>query len=117
MTNYACLMNGWIDLFIDYTGTGCLFFNVPYKEPQYQDAGKLQQILNNSLDDSEDRLKLLHKLSNEVETLRFENKDYVRTIKNRDSALAKIKKEKKTLTDTLELIKEKITSLSKEIEM
>ena len=77
----------------------------------------LKQILNNSLDDSEDRLKLLHKLSNEVETLRLENKDYVRMIKNRGSALAKIKKEKKALTDTLELIKEKITSLSKEIEM
>ena len=31
VTNYACLINGWIDVFVDYTGTGCLFMNIPYR--------------------------------------------------------------------------------------
>ena len=31
VTNYAYLINGWIDLFVDYTGTGCLFLNVEYR--------------------------------------------------------------------------------------
>ncbi|QPJ63609.1 MAG: hypothetical protein G3M70_17720 [Candidatus Nitronauta litoralis] len=30
LTNYAAIKNGWVDLIIDYTGTGCLFFNVNY---------------------------------------------------------------------------------------
>jgi len=31
ITNYACLINDWIDVFVDYTGTGCLFMNIPYR--------------------------------------------------------------------------------------
>lgn len=30
LTNYAAIKNGWVDIIIDYTGTGCLFFNVDY---------------------------------------------------------------------------------------
>lgn len=31
VTNYACLINDWIDVFIDYTGTGCLFMNISHR--------------------------------------------------------------------------------------
>ena len=31
INNYACLKNAWIDLFIDYTGTGLQFFNIDHK--------------------------------------------------------------------------------------
>jgi|GEM_PF-5007981 len=31
ITNYACLINDWIDVFVDYTGTGCLFMNISYR--------------------------------------------------------------------------------------
>ena len=31
VANYACLINGWIDLAVDYTGTGCLFFNIDHR--------------------------------------------------------------------------------------
>jgi glycine betaine/choline ABC-type transport system substrate-binding protein len=32
VTNYAALSNGWIDLFVDYTGTGCMLFNIDFHE-------------------------------------------------------------------------------------
>lgn len=31
ITNYACLINDWIDVFVDYTGTGCLFMNISHR--------------------------------------------------------------------------------------
>jgi glycine betaine/choline ABC-type transport system substrate-binding protein len=31
ITNYACLINDWIDVFVDYTGTGCLFMNITHR--------------------------------------------------------------------------------------
>lgn len=43
LTNYAFLQNGWIDLFIDYTGTGCLFLNVPYRN---RSTGRILDDLN-----------------------------------------------------------------------
>lgn len=32
ITNYAALINGWIDLFVDYTGTGCMLLNLDFHE-------------------------------------------------------------------------------------
>jgi osmoprotectant transport system substrate-binding protein len=54
-TNYAALSNGWIDLFVDYTGTGCLLFNINFHKFHNKNS---EQILN-------DLLKELNKLSKE----------------------------------------------------
>jgi osmoprotectant transport system substrate-binding protein len=43
ITNYAYLINGWIDLFVDYTGTGCLFLNVEHRG---KSAGEILDELN-----------------------------------------------------------------------
>lgn len=43
VTNYACLINGWVDLIVDYTGTGCLFFNIDHHG---KSRDEILQILN-----------------------------------------------------------------------
>lgn len=48
-TNYASLANGWIDMFIDYTGTGCMMFNVDFREKstgEFLSADEILKILN-----------------------------------------------------------------------
>lgn len=45
VTNYAALANGWIDLFVDYTGTGCMLFNLDFHNKSITDIlNKLNEL-------------------------------------------------------------------------
>ncbi|HMB92025.1 MAG TPA: glycine betaine ABC transporter substrate-binding protein [Rhodothermales bacterium] len=44
VTNYASLINGWIDLFVGYTGTGCLFLRI---DPRGKTQDAIHDELNN----------------------------------------------------------------------
>mgnify|MGYP001829111554 CR=1 FL=1 len=46
ITNYACIINGWIDLFVDYTGTGCLMFGIEHRDPDTLKRRKEESILD-----------------------------------------------------------------------
>jgi glycine betaine/choline ABC-type transport system substrate-binding protein len=43
VTNYAALINGWIDMFVDYTGTGCMLFNIDFHDQPHE---KILKTLN-----------------------------------------------------------------------
>jgi glycine betaine/choline ABC-type transport system substrate-binding protein len=41
LANYAALINGWVDVIVDYTGTGCLFLNIDHRGKSEDEILKL----------------------------------------------------------------------------